>query len=135
LPVPNIVIIDWKDNLNLSHIDVAYSTSAKCGQDIVSEKNSDQRLSDRADAKTTEKPNAVQISPNPSKTNFRVYLALNKPKNINITLYSTEGKVLYQKSGLTNGVIDINASNYSPGLYILNVRQGEFNKTFKLIKQ
>jgi subtilisin family serine protease len=108
---------------------------AKCGQDIVLERNSDQSISSRANAKTTDKPNAVQIFPNPSKTNFKVSLALDKPKNINITLYSTEGKVLYQKTGLANGVIDINASNYSPGLYILNVRQGEFSKTFKLIKQ
>lgn len=134
-PVPNVVIIDWKDNLNKSHIDVAYSSSAKCGQEIVSEKNSDQRLSKPVDAQLTGKPNTIEVYPNPVTRNFKVYMSLTKPQKPEISLYSADGKVVYQKNGESNGVIDIDASNYKPGLYILKVRQGEFNKTFKVIKQ
>lgn len=135
LPVPNVVIIDWKDNLGATHVDVAYSTTARCGQEIVSEKNSDRRLAGVADEKTTAKPNTVAVYPNPATRNFKVYLALNKPQNIEMSLYSIDGKVLYQKTGLSNGVVDIDASAYKPGLYVLRVRQGEFTKTLKLVKQ
>lgn len=134
-PVPNIVIIDWKDNLNTSHVAVAYSTDAKCGQDIVSEKNSDRRLARPVDEKSTGRLNTVEVYPNPATTNFKVYMSLANTQNADISLYSADGKVLYQKTGQANGVVNIDASSYRPGLYILKVRQGDFNKTFKVIKQ
>ena len=35
----------------------------------------------------------------------------------------------------SNGVIDIPASGFKPGTYIVKLKQGDFNKTFKVIKQ
>jgi len=133
-PVPNLVILDWKDNLDRPHIDVEYSTSAQCGKDIVSARNSDKKLPEVNIPKTSETSD-ISVSPNPSTGNFRVYLSLPDPQNAQIILSSVDGKVLYQKTVKAVGKIDINATSYLPGLYILNVRQGSFSKTLKLIKQ
>lgn len=131
-PLPNVVIIDWKDNLDNSHIDVAYSTGATCNQSIVAARNINKAPSVPVDANQ----NTVEVFPNPVTKNFKVYLSLNKPQNADLGIFSADGKTLYQKTGVTNkGIIDIDASGYKPGLYILKVRQGEFVKTLKVIKQ
>lgn len=134
-PVPNVVVIDWKDNLKTTHIDAAYSITSKCGESIVAEKNSNNTLPNSTNAKTAEKPNTVEVYPNPATKNFNVYLSLAKSENADISLYSSDGRLLYQRTSQTNGVISIDAASYKPGIYVLKVRQGAFSKTLKLIKQ
>ena len=134
-PVPNIVIIDWEDNFGFPRFDLASSTSLKCRKDAVPESNGDEVLNGVVSAKITDKPVAAEVYPNPSSKNFRLYLSFTRQQNIEIDLYNIDGKQLYRKTVWASGIIDIDASNYNPGVYILKVRQGEFNKTFKLIRQ
>jgi hypothetical protein len=64
-----------------------------------------------------------------------VYLSLAKQQNIDLELYSIDGRRLYKRTLQSNGIQDIDASGYRPGVYFLKIRQGEFQKTLKLIRQ
>ncbi|HMC85250.1 MAG TPA: T9SS type A sorting domain-containing protein, partial [Chitinophagaceae bacterium] len=82
------------------------------------------------------KPMIADVYPNPSTSTFRVYLALADNQPINLQLYSIDGKLLLQKQVIqTKGIVPIDATAYRPGVYILTVKQGSFNKTIKVIKQ
>lgn len=138
-PLPTIAIIDWEDNFGFPRFDLAYSSSAKCGKEAVSAINSDQLLSSgtgntlELDKKPT---NIAEVYPNPSSNTFRLYLSLADQQSTAIQLYSADGKVMQTKQVFqSNGVVDIDASGYKPGVYILKITQGGFVKTIKLIKQ
>ena len=78
----------------------------------------------------------ADVYPNPATTTFRVYLALADQQQIAIQLFSIDGKKLMDKRiSQTKGIVSLDASSYKPGIYLLNIKQGEFNKTIKLIKQ
>jgi len=134
----SIVILDWEDNFGFSRFDLAYSTKAKCGKDKLSAENSDKLLTGEANSFSTDvggRLNVAEVYPNPSANTFRLYLASGQ-QNSYVELFSIDGKRLQTKSlAQQNGVIDIDASGYRPGLYILKVTQGGSVKTMKLIKQ
>jgi hypothetical protein len=76
------------------------------------------------------------VSPNPSPTAFRLYLSLADQQEVGIQIYSVDGKKLLEKRiAQTKGIVTLDASSYKPGIYLLNVKQGGFSKTIKLIKQ
>ncbi len=134
-PVPNIAIIDWNDNLGIPHFDYAGSTTARCGQDAVTAANTD-KLSDMvANAESIDKANAVTVYPNPASKYFRVYLSLSSQQNTDLSLYTLDGKLLLKKVVSSSGVVDIDASTYAPGMYILKINQKNFSKTLKLVKK
>ena len=136
-PLPSIAIIDWEDNFGFTRIDLAYSTRALCGKDQVSAANSDKLISTEANNLTASKPaNIAEVSPNPSRNAFRLYLSLAGQGQTRLGLYSTDGKQLQVRLvAQPNGIVDIDASSYPPGVYILKVEQEGFIKTIKLIKQ
>jgi hypothetical protein len=143
--LPSIVILDWQDNFEFPRFDLAYSTRAVCGKDAVSEINSDRTISGQANvfpgsgAATDLAPGKGAIAsvyPNPSPGIFKLYLSMPGQGSTNVELFSTDGKRLQaQRVAQTNGVIDVDASGYRPGIYLLKVSQEGFEKTIKLIKQ
>ena len=129
--VPNIVILDWDDNFGFTRIDIENSTKNKCS-------SSSDRVMDEATttAEATIKPMIADVYPNPATSSFRVYLALADQQQIDMQLFSIDGKKLLEKHvSQTRGIVPIDASAYKPGVYLLTIRQGSFNKTIKLIKQ
>jgi hypothetical protein len=76
----------------------------------------------------------VTIYPNPTRGHFQVEVTLldEKLKNY-FTLYSLSGTLLQQKK-ISNGLTDINISNYSSGTYLLDVFLGEKVSRWKVIK-
>jgi hypothetical protein len=136
--VLNILIIDWEDNFGFTRVDISTSKKTKCGKDAIAGDGTDKTLKDvdGENGETVKKQAVAEVYPNPSSNNFRLYLALAGQENISVELYSIDGKKISEKRvAQPNGVVDLDASNYKPGIYILKLRQGEFNKTFKLIKQ
>jgi hypothetical protein len=137
-PFPTIAIIDWKDNFDFTRFDLAYSSRATCGKEAVSAINSDQLITTKENSlETVKKPgNIAEVYPNPSSNTFRLYLSLADQQNTDIQLYSADGKALQAKRIYqSNGVFDIDASGYKPGVYVLKITQGGYVKTIKLIKQ
>src|SRR5258708_3695120 len=139
MPFPTVAIIDWKDNFDFTRFDLAYSSRATCGKEAVSAINSDQLISGKESGSlgtATKRGNIAEVYPNPSSSTFRLYLSLADQQNTDIQLYSADGKVLQTKRVYqSNGVVDIDASGYKPGVYMLKIMQGGFVKTIKLIKQ
>ena len=137
-PVPNIAILSWKDNFDFKRFDLEFSTKAKCGNDLISERNSDRLLSATPGITGEDLAivNLAEVYPNPSTKTFSLYLSLATQQPINIELYSIDGRKLLAKTvNQSKGIFEIDAGGYRPGIYILNVRQGNFSKTLKLVKQ
>lgn len=133
-PLPTIAFIDWEDNFGFPRFDVENSSSATCnGVSIAAIEN--QRVSERFVQVDEMQKQTAEVYPNPSSTNFRVYLSFSNGKNIDLELYNIEGKKLYQKTVAAVGVVDIDASQYKTGIYILRVKQKDFNKSIKLIRK
>jgi hypothetical protein len=134
-PLPMVALISWEDNFDFPRLDLAYSTSAACGKDVVSAANSDKLLSGDANTLSTDKPHIAEVYPNPSSGIFRLYLSMAEPQDVTLQLYSADGRqVQAQRVAQSSGVIDINASGYRPGIYFLKIIQGGTIKTVKLIK-
>ncbi|GGA95416.1 S8 family serine peptidase [Puia dinghuensis] len=138
-PLPVIAGITWQDNFEFPHLGLAYSTRAQCGKDSVSAANSDALGATTATGKSFAagaKPTIAEVSPNPSTGLFRLYLSLDQPQNIILTLYSADGRELQtQRVAAATSVIDIDATAYRPGIYFLKIIQGSEVKTIKLMKQ
>ncbi len=133
--VPNIVIIDWQDNFGFARFDASTSSKAKCGKDVATDGDDGKELTGMS-IEDISKPKIAEVYPNPSTNNFKLYLSLGTEQPTDIELYSIDGRKLYaSRVTQSTGVFDIGAVNYKPGMYILKVRQGDFNKVFKLIKQ
>jgi hypothetical protein len=139
-PLPMVGVISWQDNFDFPRLDIAYSSKAVCGRDVVSAANSDEAAA-TATGKTFNagegaKPTLAEVYPNPSSGVFRLYLSLDKPQDVVLNLMSADGRVLQTtRSASTFGVIDIDASAYRPGIYFLKVIQGNDVKTIKLVKK
>lgn len=134
-PFPEIAIIDWEDNFLFPHLDLAYSSSAVCGKDKVSAANSDQSLNGVGKTLQNGKPALTEVYPNPSDGLFKLYLS-SEQQDVTLSLYSADGKQLMtRRAPGAMGVIDIDATNYRPGVYFLKVIQGNDVKTIKLIRK
>ncbi|MBS1661799.1 MAG: S8 family serine peptidase [Bacteroidetes bacterium] len=133
IPLPVIAIINWEDNFQFPHLDLAYSSTAVCGKDKVSAANSDQLLTGAAKTLENGKPTLTEVFPNPSSGLFKLYLS-NSQQDVTLSLYSADGKQLFTKRTAAAAVIDIDATAYKPGVYFLKVVQGSEVKTIKLIR-
>lgn len=72
-----------------------------------------------------------QLSPNPSSSLFTV--TSNAGQQYNYQLCSIAGEIL--KSGEFDGSLVIDAIDFAPGLYFLNLSDGEYSKCLKLVKE
>ncbi|MFT3932304.1 MAG: S8 family serine peptidase [Chitinophagaceae bacterium] len=129
--VVNIVILTWEDNFGFTRLDIENSSKTICG-------TSNLRSADdtEAQAETMARPMLADVFPNPATSSFRVYLSLSEQQPVTLQLYSIDGKkLLEQRVNQSRGMVPIDATTYKPGVYLLNIRQGVFNKTIKLIKQ
>ena len=128
--VPNIVIIDWEDNFGFTRLDIENSSTTRCGS------SSARTMTDESITDAVAKPMMADVYPNPSTSIFRVYLALADQQPVDLQLFSIDGKKLMEKHiSQAKGIVPIDAAAYKPGIYLLQVKQGVFNKTIKLIKQ
>lgn len=135
---PNIAVLTWKDNFDFPHFDLAFSSRAKCGKEELNDKNSDRTINTikGLDAPDLLANNLAEVYPNPSTNSFKLYLSLMSPQITNIDVYSMDGKKMQSKTvNQSKGIIELDASNFKPGVYLMNIRQGTFNKTIKVIKQ
>ncbi|MEP7279221.1 MAG: S8 family serine peptidase [Bacteroidota bacterium] len=128
--LPNIVILDWDDNFGFSRLDIASSSNTPCGSAAARSMNASPVN------ENTEKPQIAAVYPNPASTVFRVYLALAGQQPVNLQLFSIDGrKLLERNTSQPKGIITLDAAACKPGVYLLKIKQGRFNKTIKLVKQ
>ncbi|RYZ54633.1 MAG: T9SS type A sorting domain-containing protein, partial [Sphingobacteriales bacterium] len=134
-PLPNIVVLDWEDNFGFTRFDITSATSSRCNQVLATTETFSNTNTAVMPDETIAGEAYAEVFPNPSVDRFRLYLALPDGGKAEIRLFSQEGKLLMRNNVAGKGVHDIDASRYPTGIYILEIGQGAFTKTLRLIKQ
>lgn len=76
----------------------------------------------------------VILFPNPSNDFFNIYLPQGIQRNGKITIYNNLGQQIADKQIESESDLKINVTNYSNGVYFLNLNIGGQTKTMKFIK-
>lgn len=76
----------------------------------------------------------VIIYPNPTKDEFVVELTNFSPST-QINIISVEGKMVYTNSSINTNKINVDAANWSRGIYIVKITDKQSSKVVKLVKQ
>ncbi|MBK6784338.1 MAG: T9SS type A sorting domain-containing protein [Saprospiraceae bacterium] len=84
-------------------------------------------------ATNQEKPDKMQIFPNPANENVYV-INTGKYKDIDISILNAVGEtILIQKSKVENGY-ELHTSGLSPGVYLIKIRKDNVISSYKLVK-
>ncbi len=68
--------------------------------------------------------NNLEIFPNPATDRFSISLPENAPAHVEVRMYDLSGRLVHAEMNYKAGQM-INLSDFTPGLYILQVRSGE----------
>ena len=77
---------------------------------------------------------SIKVTPNPSASDFALTVAGNNKESVDIRVIDLVGKNIYKTTGPLSNLYRF-GYEFSPGVYILEVRQGSKSKTIKIIKQ
>ena len=95
-------------------------------------------FTDSSLAATTFESNTVAttIYPNPFANNFKISFASPSASDINVTVFDISGRVIESKT-VSYGEINNQefGSNYNAGVYLIQVKQGSSEETYKIIKK
>jgi hypothetical protein len=91
--------------------------------------------SDHKFEKTAEIPDMLQVKalPNPTTTEFNLFISGNSKEKIEIAVFDLYGKKVYEAKGSVNGKY-VFGSSFVSGMYIMRVMQGKNIQTVKVIK-
>jgi acid phosphatase type 7 len=76
----------------------------------------------------------VTVAPNPSTTQFFAQLQTSSTENVYLSVTDLYGRQVYVEKGAPKKSYNF-GRNFSPGMYILRVQQGNKSKTIKIVKQ
>ncbi len=82
----------------------------------------------------TEKPNSIQLKPNPTIDFCQILISKESGKEKNLSLISMNGKIIYQTK-FTDNEIKIDVSKYNSGIYLVVIEIDNIKYYAKLIKQ
>jgi hypothetical protein len=129
----NTVIITWRDDFYIPHIDVKGSSKKQCsgiGNDIA-----DARYGSDDPSLETDSPFIIDAYPNPSTDRFNIMIASPFEDEVDMEILGQKGEVLFTTKTQSNIVVEVDATKYPAGLYIVKAKQLMYNKTLKLIKK
>jgi len=76
----------------------------------------------------------VKAFPNPSPGQFIIMTLSTSPKPLSIAVTDNSGTLVESRSGLPATGLFFLGDRYTPGIYYLQVKQGNSKQTIKLIK-
>jgi hypothetical protein len=76
----------------------------------------------------------VKAFPNPSPGQFVIMTLSTSPKTLSISVTDNSGKLIESRNGLPATGLFLLGNSYVPGVYYLQVKQGNSKQTIKLIK-
>ncbi len=76
----------------------------------------------------------VNIYPNPTNNIINITLGT-ITSDVNLTLTSVEGKIVYQENNVSDNKVSVDLSNNSKGIYFLKVETNNQYKVYKVIKE
>lgn len=132
----NTTFLLWKDDWMLTRLAVRYSCRVQCtginnDADIV---NGRGRQGNWEEVET-EVPFITETWPNPAKEKFNILVSSPFEDVIELELFNTNGERIKSLTAESNTVVEIDAKNYTSGMYILKVKQLIYAETIKLIKE
>jgi len=78
----------------------------------------------------------VNIYPNPTRGELTVDIAqLPEGKTASLRLYSLQGKLILQRTGLHGGSEHLNIGNQPPGIYVMKIATKDSFTEWKIIKK
>ncbi len=87
----------------------------------------------KTDIATTQQGLAVQLSPNPSNSYFTLRVKATEQSAVQIRVIDVNGRSMFTAKGLPEQAFRFGES-FAPGLYMIEVRQGDGVKTVKAVK-
>ena len=75
----------------------------------------------------------LSLSPNPATTNFTLSIRSVKQESVQVRVIDINGKTIYATKGLPEQTYRFGQS-FAPGMYLIEVRQGDEVKTLKAVK-
>ena len=76
----------------------------------------------------------IDIYPNPTNNIINITLGT-ITSDVNLTLTSVEGKIVYQENNVSDNKVSVDLSNNSKGIYFLKVEANNQYKVYKVIKE
>ncbi len=55
--------------------------------------------------------------------------------NLNVAVYDITGRLLQVSNDMVYGSSPVFGSNYAPGVYVVEVRQGELKRSVRVVKR
>jgi photosystem II stability/assembly factor-like uncharacterized protein len=128
----NTAIISWRDDKYIPYIAARTSTTERCtaateaafGQNGFEDTQID-----------TEIPFIIDVWPNPSTDKFNVMISSPVDSEVELEIFGLKGERHLTTKAQSNMVVEIDAQNYTPGVYILKAQQMMRKKSIKLIKE
>lgn len=129
----NTMIIIWRDDFLRFRLAAKSSRGSTCnaeGYDIAEGRT-------RADdvGAESESPFIVNSWPNPVTDKFQVLIASPFDEEVDMEIYSVRGERLFATKAMSNTVVEIDATGYPTGIFILKAKQLMYHKTIKLMKR
>jgi hypothetical protein len=132
----NTVFLLWKDDWMNTRLTVRFSSNAQCtGIDNDVALISGRGRQGEWDEVDTEVPFIVETWPNPAKEKFNVMISSPFDDEIELELYSVKGDRIRQLAAQSNTLVEIDATSFQPGMYILKVKQLIYSESVNLIKE
>src|SRR5690606_14165467 len=119
----NKTMIAWYDDEQVQHISIKSSTYNPCQADKMiasGRRNSEEELNEEAS------PFMVAVYPNPVKDKLTILLSTPLDGMVSIEMLNLNGQRVYAKEALGNTIQEIDASSFSPGIFILKAKQGPY---------
>ena len=80
---------------------------------------------------TINKKDLILLYPNPTPNYFTIEL-INDYKNVTVTIYDLTGKLIYSKFLLSSTNINLNASDFTSGIYLVQIQTDKSIQTKRL---
>lgn len=79
---------------------------------------------------------SLKVYPNPTSDSFRLNYISSSNEEVKVTAYDITGKTIESLNVDYNAINDQQIGNdYAPGVYLISLKQGDINKTVRLIKK
>jgi hypothetical protein len=129
----DIAIISWRDDFMISHVDLQSSTKAQCagtGLDIAVA-----RVDYEESSIETEAPFIIDAWPNPTSAKFSIMIAGPTRGDVELEIIGINGQRVLATKTQNNIVLEVDASGYGPGLYVVRAKQLMHQATLRLVKE
>ena len=79
--------------------------------------------------------NQVKIGPNPVTNNLFIQIPKTVQNPMNVKVMNVNGKLIHQAVYNGKATIELNAQDWKPGIYLLNVSNDQHARTFKIVRK